>query len=354
MQESFFASVYPTISSGQTTKVFITSTPNGLNTFFKLWNDSEQGRNDYVRIDVHWSDVPGRDEKWKAETIRNTSEEQFRVEFECEFIGSSATLIHPTKLRKLTWVRPQEASNYLNIYSHPATSRLYIITVDVSRGVGQDYSVATVFDVTELPYKVTAVYRNNVLSSLMFPEVVHQLGTFYNKAAVLIETNDLGQPVADTLHYDLEYDGVLVTNNSQKKGGAEVGSGFGKSAHFGVRTTKKVKKIGCANLKTLVESDKLTIPDENAINELYRFSQKGDSYEAEEGHDDIVMTLVLFAWLSTQPYFKELTDVDIRQRLYADNRAQVDEQLIAFAHDDGNEPLEEVVHTARNDDWLMN
>lgn len=349
MQEDFFASVYPTISSGKTTKVLITSTPNGLNQFHKIWVDSEEGRNSYKRIDVHWSDMPGRDEAWKAETIRNTSEDQFRVEFECEFVGSSDTLIHASKLRKLVYHNPVRATKELKIYAEPGvldpdsekpTNRLYTIIVDTSRGVGGDYSAFSVIDVTELPYQQVATYRNNKIPALLYPNVIYETAKYYNNAFVLIETNDIGQQVADTLQYDLEYENILRTAPNQQ-GVIELSAGFHSGAKSGVRTTKSVKRIGCLNIKSLVESDKIIVNDYDTIQEMTRFVAKGQSYEAEEGtNDDLMMGLVLFGWMSNQNLFKDLTNNDIRKNLYMENMQRMEDEILPFAIiDDNNEEI---------------
>lgn len=336
IQEEFFASVYPTISSGKSSKVVITSTPNGLNLFYKLWVDSEEGRNTYARVDVHWSNVPDRDHNWMVEQVKNTSEEQFRVEFECEFLGSSMTLIHPAKLRSLVFRPPITQQENINIYHQPSQNELYTIVVDTSRGSGGDYSAFVVFK-AKPPYEVCAVYRNNMISPLLYPNIIYSAAKFYNSAMVLVETNDIGQQVADILHHDLEYEYIMFTTNNGRDG-QTLSGGFNGSLHFGVRTTKQVKRIGCANLKTLIEKDQLIINDYETIQELSRFSQKGTSYEAEEGHDDLVMCCVLFAWLTAQPYFKEVTDVDIRQILYDENQKMLDDQMLPFGiYDDGIE-----------------
>lgn len=348
MQESFFASVYPTISSGKTTKVLITSTPNGLNQFHKIWVDSEEGRNSYKRIDVHWSDMPGRDEAWKQETIRNTSEDQFRVEFECEFVGSSDTLIHATKLRKLVYHQPVRSTKELKIYEEPGyidpnsenpTKRLYTIIVDTARGVGGDYSAFSVIDVSELPYRQVATYRNNKIAALLYPNIIYETAKFYHNAFVLIETNDIGQQVADTLQYDLEYENILRSAPNHQ-GVIELSSGFGTGNKSGIRTTKSIKRIGCLNIKSLVENDKIIINDYDTIQEMTRFVAKGQSYEAEEGtHDDLMMGLVLFGWMSNQPYFKDMTNNDIRKNLYMENMQRIEEDVLPFGFiDDANEP----------------
>lgn len=354
MQESFFASVYPTISSGETTKVLITSTPNGLNMFYKIWTDSEEGKNNYKRIDVHWSEVPGRDEKWKEETIRNTSEEQFRVEFECEFIGSSHTLISATKLRTLRSIRPVVSNADTNVFNQPVPGRQYVTVVDTARGVQGDYSAFVVFDVSELPYRVVAAYRNNMVSPLLYPNVVYQLSKHYNNAYILVETNDIGEQIASILQGDLEYENLLTTVNNGRSGQV-VSPGYGQQTRLGVRTTKAVKRMGCMGLKTLVESDKLSINDERILYELFRFVNIGESYEAEEGHDDLVMCCVLFAWAINQQYVKELTSVDLRQKLEQENEEALDESMLPMGIISRGESITNYpVATKKNDDsWIF-
>lgn len=327
MQEDFFASVYPTISSGTTSKVLITSTPNGLNMFYKIWTDSEEGKNNYARIDVHWSQVPGRDEKWKEETIRNTSEDQFRVEFECEFIGSANTLISPSKLRLLRSILPEMQNDDTRIFQQPIPGRQYVTVVDTARGVQGDFSAFVVFDVSELPYRVVATYKNNVISPVLYPNIIVEISKHYNRAYVLIETNDIGEQVATIVQQDLEYENVLTTIHNGRSGQV-ISPGFGQKPRLGVRTTKQVKRIGCAGLKTQVESDKILLNDERILYELFRFVNIGESYEAEEGHDDLVMCCVLFAWAMGQTYVRELTSVDLRQRLEKENEEALEENLL--------------------------
>ena len=351
---SFFASVYPTISSGQSSKVLITSTPNGLNLFYKLWVDSEEGKNSYKRVDVHWSQVPGRDEKWKAETIKNTSEEQFRVEFECEFIGSSHTLISATKLRMLRSVKPLVSNPDTSIFAQPQEGRQYFTVVDTSRGVQGDFSAFIVFDVTELPYKVAATYKNNMISPQLYPNIVYQLSKHYNNAYILVETNDIGEQIASILRNDLEYENILTTVNNGRSGQV-ISPGYGQQTRLGVRTTKAVKRIGCMGLKTQVESDKLFIFDERILYELFRFVNIGESYEAEEGHDDLVMCCVLFAWAMDQQYVKELTSVDLRQRLEQENEDAMEENLLPFGVISRGPAMVDVpIAAKRNDDrWIF-
>ena len=342
MADEFFTSTYPVISSGKTTKVIIVSTPYGLNHFYKMWVDASEGRSLYRPLEVHWSMVPGRDEKWKEETIRNTSEEQFRQEFETEFIGSSATLISGAKLRSLAFFDPIYQEECFDIYEQPKPGRLYICTVDCAEGVGGDYSTVNVVDVTETPYKQVAKYRNNKLPLLFFPTIIYSIAKRYNEAYVLIETNNIGQQVVDILHYDLEYENIYKLEHHHIKG-QSISSGFKRSTSFGIKTTKSVKKIGCANLKTLVESDKLIIRDFDTIAEMNTFVRVRDSYEAEEGNnDDLVMGLVLFSWLTAQSYFKDSTNIDIRKVLLEEQNLLGEEELTPVGIiDDGRK--EEVV-----------
>jgi len=342
MADEFFTSTYPVISSGKTTKVIIVSTPYGLNHFYKMWVDASEGRSLYKPLEVHWSMVPGRDEKWKEETIRNTSEEQFRQEFETEFIGSSATLIAGAKLRSLAFFDPIYQEECFDIYEQPKPGRIYISTVDCAEGVGQDYSTINVLDVSETPYKQVAKYRNNKLPLLFFPTIVYSVAKRFNEAFVLIETNNIGQQVVDILHYDLEYENIYKLEHHHIKG-QSISGGFKRSTSFGIKTTKSVKKIGCANLKTLVESDKLIIRDFDTIAEMNTFVRVRDSYEAEEGNnDDLVMGLVLFAWLTAQSYFKDSTNIDIRKVLLEEQNLLGEEELTPVGFiDDGRK--EEVI-----------
>ena len=329
--DDFFASVYPTISSGQSTKVIIVSTPRGMNHFYRMWHDAERGKNEYVPTEVHWSEVPGRDEAWKEQTIANTSEQQFKVEFECEFLGSVNTLINPAKLKNLVYENPITRNAGLDIHEKPIKNHQYLITVDVARGMGNDYSAFIVFDITNFPYNIVAKYRNNEVKPMLFPSVIHDVAKGYNGAFILVEVNDIGDQVASIIHYDLEYDNLLMAS-MRGRAGQVVGTGFsGKKTQLGVRTTAAVKKLGCSNLKTLLEDDKILVKDYEIISELTTFSQKHNSFEAEEGcNDDLAMCLVIFAWLVAQDYFKELTDNDIRKRLYEEQRNQIEQDMAPF------------------------
>ena len=353
--DDFFASVYPTISSGQSTKVIIVSTPRGMNHFYRMWHDAEKGKNEYVPTDVHWSEVPGRDTKWKEQTIANTSEQQFKVEFECEFLGSVDTLINPSKLRTLIYDDPIKRNKGLDIYQNPIEEHNYLITVDVARGVGNDYSAFILFDITNFPYKAVAKYKNNEIKPMLFPAIIHQIAKAYNDSWVLIEVNDIGDQVANILHFDLEYDNVLMCS-MRGRAGQIVGSGFsGKKSQLGVRMTSNVKKLGCSNLRTLIEDDKLIINDYDIISELTTFIQKHNTFMAEEGcNDDLAMCLVIFSWLVAQDYFKEMTDNDVRKRIYEEQKNQIEQDMSPFGFIlDGLDDSEVIVDVATGDRWMF-
>ena len=335
--EMFFSSVYPTISSGTKTKLIIVSTPYGMNQFYKLWTDAENKRNDYVPIEVHWSEVPGRDEKWKEDTIRNTSPEQFQQEFECEFLGSVNTLISPAKIKNIVFKTPIKSNAGLDVYEDPKKGATYVCMVDVARGVNKDYSAFIIADVSQMPYKVVAKYRSNDIKPILFPHTIDKVCKAYNHAHVLVEVNDLGQQIAEALQFELEYDNLLMTTQ-RGRAGQILGAGFsGRGSGFGVRMTKQIKKIGCSNIKTLIESDKIIINDFNIIEEMSTFIKKGQSWMAEEGcTDDLMMCLVVFGWLSNQPFFKEMTDTNARQQLYEEQQNLIEQDMSPFGFvDDG-------------------
>ena len=329
--EQFFASVYPTITSGQNTKVIIVSTPHGMNMFYKIWVDAQEKRNDYIATEVHWSEVPGRDEAWKEETIRNTSESQFNSEFECEFLGSIDTLISSRRLKTLVYRNPIQSNAGLDIYVRPEKDNVYMITADVSRGTANDYSAFVVFDVTEIPYKAVAKFRDNEIKPLLFPTKIHEVAKAYNQAYVMVEVNDIGEQVANALQFDLEYDN-LVMASMRGRAGQVLGAGFsGGRAQLGVRTTKAVKKIGCSNLKQLIEDNKLIIEDYDSVNELSTFIVRGSSYQADDGcNDDLVACMFMFGWATDQTYFKELTDNDIRMTMMKEQQDALEQDMAPF------------------------
>jgi hypothetical protein len=351
--DQFFSSVYPTISSGKSTKVIIISTPHGMNMFYKLWHDAEKGKNEYIPTEVHWSAVPGRDAAWKEQTIKNTSEQQFKVEFECEFLGSVDTLISPSKLRTMPYSDPLKQSKGLAVYKNVEPEHNYIITVDVARGTSNDYSAFMVIDTTTVPYEVVARYRNNEIKPIIFPNVIIDVAKNYNNAYILCEVNDIGGQVADIIQFDLEYENLLMAA-MRGRAGQQLGQGFsGKKTQLGVKMSTAVKQVGCSNLKALIEEDKLIIPDYDTIAELTTFIVKGQSFAAEDGcNDDLAMCLVIFGWMAMQPYFKEMHDNDVRQRIYDDQRENIEQDMAPFGFvDDGMG--EEYFADAQGDLWQV-
>jgi hypothetical protein len=330
----FFTSVYPVITAGTKTKIIIVSTPNGMNLFYKIWQDAINKNNNYVPFEVHWSMVPGRDEAWKEETIRNTSEHQFRQEFETEFLGSSNTLISGQKLQQLVFKNPIAVHDMVNIYEHPIKGdddakkdHLYAITVDVSEGRNLDCSAFSVFDISTTPYRQVATYKSSSISPILFPTVIYNVARLYNDAYILVEINNNPQ-VADVIHQDLEYENLwkVFTGNKQPQ---QLSSGFGRGVQMGVKMSPAVKRVGCSNLKTLVEGNKLEIVDFDTISELTTFVANKTSFAAEaDANDDLAMTLVLFGWATTQKYFKEIVNHDIRKQIQLENMNQLDDETL--------------------------
>lgn len=327
--EQFFASVYPTISAGQTTKILLTSTPLGYNHFWKFWNEAEKGENGFEPLFVPYTEIPGRDEEWAEEQHKLLGDLKFNQEVLCQFLGSSNTLINAKTLGMMSSIEPNYINDGLDIYEEPQEGRTYVMTVDTARGIGGDYSTFVVIDVTEVPYKVVAKYRDNRIAPLLFPNIINKVGRDYNTAHVLIEVNDIGQQVADILHSELEYDNVLTTARDSNK--QYLSPGFGTSTTFGVKMSKQVKRQGCFTFKSLLEEQKLLIFDADTISELSTFIEKGGTYQADEGyHDDLAMCLVLFGWLTSNTYFRDLTDIDIRDKLYNEQMKQIEQELTPF------------------------
>ena len=331
----FFNSVYPVISSGKSSKIIIVSTPNGMNLFYKLWMDSIEGRNNYKNFEIHWSMVPGRDEKWKEETIRNTSQRQFSQEFETEFLGSSNTLISGYKLQQLRYIDPVAEFDKMKVYEHPIkengedikSDHLYCMAVDVSEGKNLDSSAFSIFDISTTPYKQVATYSSSSISPILFPTVIVNAARLYNDAFVLVEINNNPQ-VADFIHSDLEYENLLKVFTGNKKP-QQLSAGFARGIQMGLKMSTQVKQVGCSNLKTLIEGDKLLINDFDTYSELTTFEQHKTSFAAAEGaNDDMAMTLVIFAWATTQKYFREIVNHDIRKQIQLENMNQIDEDVL--------------------------
>jgi hypothetical protein len=327
--EQFFASVYPTISAGQTTKILLTSTPLGYNHFWKFWNEAEKGNNGFVPMFIPYHRIPGRDEAWAEEQLKLLGELKFNQEVLCEFLGSSNTLISAKTLGAMSSIDPIHAKDGLDIFEEPIEGHIYAMGVDTARGVGGDYSAFTVLDVTEAPYRLVAKYRDNKIAPMLFPNIIAKVGTDYNKAYILVEINDIGQQVADILHMELEYDNILTSVKTALK--QYLSPGFGTKTQRGVRMTKQVKRQGCFALKSLLEENKLLVFDAETISEFSTFIEKQGSWQADEGYfDDLVMSLVLFAWMTSNPYFKDMTNVDIREKMYKDQMDQIEDDLTPF------------------------
>ena len=356
--DDFFASVFPTISSGETTKILFTSTPNGLNHFYKTCEGAKEGTNGYQYVEVPWWKVPGRDENWKKETLEGLDfdQQKFTQEFCCEFLGSSGTLIDGGKLKDLVVRTPifESKDATLKIYNQPETNHSYVCVVDVSRGKGLDYSAFSIFDVTNMPYKQVCVFKDNTITPVEYTEVIHRIAKSYNEALTLVEINDIGEQVSSLLYYDYEYEN-LVSTETAGRSGKRVSGGFKPNTDRGIRTTKVVKSVGCSVLKMLIEQDQLIVNNFETISELSTFSRKGTSYEAEPGcHDDLVMGLVLFAWLSSQQYFKDMTDINTMARLRERNEEELMDEMMPIGFDDGNELIEEPIRVDRGDGrWLL-
>ena len=336
--DEFFASVFPTISSGNTTKILLTSTPNGLNHFYKTCEGAQEGTNGYQFVRVNWDDVPGRDEAWREETLQamDYDYEKFAQEYECQFLGSSGTLIDGSKLKSLVAHQPIIESNGISMYAKCIPDRIYACIVDVSRGKGLDYSAFQIIDVTQMPYQQVCVYRDNFITPAEYAEVIYRTCKGYNEATILVEINDIGEQVAELIHYEFEYENILFTESAGRSG-KRISAGFSKMCDKGIRTTKSVKSVGCSILKLMIEQEQLIIHDFQTIRELSTFSRRRNSYEAESGaHDDLVMCLVLFAWLSDQAYFKDMTDINTLINLREKSEKEMMENMLPFGfHDDG-------------------
>ena len=351
----FYTSTYPVISSGKETKVIITSTANGIgNTYHKIWEGAVQGVNEYKPFRVDWWDVPGRDEKWKEQTIANTSSLQFDQEFGNTFFGTGNTLIEGQVLLDLRSRAPlsHHEGGSLLIYEEPIEGHMYIMTVDVSKGRGQDYSTFTVIDVSQRPFKQVCVYRNNSISPILYPNIIYKYGTLYNEAYVIIENNDAGVLVCQGLYQDLEYENIHLESAI-------------KSDAIGVMMNRKTKRIGCSGIKDILETGKLEVVDENTIMEISTFVSKGQSYEASDGnHDDLMMNLVMFGYYLSTQSFGDLYDVDLKSMLFEQRMKEIEDDILPFGIiDDGRDyiPQSEILHpgsgwqlpdrTAEDDLW---
>jgi len=349
--EEFFTSTYPTIMAGETTKVLLTSTPLGYNHFWKFWNDAIEGRNGFTPMQITYDKIPGRDAKWAAEQKALLGELKFNQEVLCVFLGSSNTLIAADTISKMSSKSFVHSKDGLDVLIEPAPGRLYFTTVDTSRGVGGDYSAFCVVDCTEYPFTIVAKYRDNKISPLLYPTIIHKVSKDYNNAYILVEINDIGQQVADIIHNDLEYENMIWVGSDPRYG--QVMSSSGRHSNLGVRTTKQIKRIGCATLKSLVEGNKLLVFDKDIISEFSTFIEHNGTFEADEGyHDDLTMTLVLFAWATNDVMFKDLMNTSNRQALYSSQIKSIEEELTPFGFIDNGLPEELQPEVIDGDLWL--
>ncbi len=342
--EEFWTSVSQTLSSNPNAKTALISTPYGLNHFYEFYENAEnpdpKKRNGFKRIKVTWREIPGRDDEWKRRELAkiNNNLTIFRQEQEAEFLGSSGTLIDAWKLEELlkSIEQPVMKIDGLSQYERPQKDHLYCLVADTSEGKGLDYSAFNVFDITSMPYKQVCVFRDNMITPINYAEIIHRTAVAYNNAPVLVENNNVGHNVAHVLHFDFEYEGVLATE-AKGRIGKKVTYGYSIHAEKGIRTTITVKANGCSFIKLLLEQNQLILQDGPTIRELTTFSRKGKSWQAEEGNnDDLVMTLVLFAWLTNQEFFKEMTDINTISKLRDRSLQQTEEVLTPFGfYNDG-------------------
>lgn len=330
-------------------------TPKGMNMYYKLWTEAERKLNEYIPTEVHWSEVPGRDQRFKEQTIANIGADAWNQEFECSFLGSAGTLISASKIRTLTHDKAISSSNGLDVYKNPEKDHIYLIIVDCSEGVGKDYHAFIVFDITQIPYTIVTKYKNNELKPMLLGEVIKKAATVYNDAYILVEQASVGEQVAKNIHHDLEY-GNLLMSTVNGRAGQVIGQGlYGKNSQYGLKISKQVKRVGCSNLKTIIEDDKLLIRDLDIISELTTFISKNNSYEAEIGsNDDLVSCLVIFAWLIVQDYFKDLSDNDVRKKISEEQKEQLESELAPLIfYMDGTNEDEVIIDKESGDVWLV-
>ena len=315
--ETFYTATYPVITSGKDSKVIITSTANGVgNMFHKIYESAVHGNSEYKSFLINWFDVPGRDDEWKQMTIANTSEAQFEQEYGNSFLGTGNTLVNADTLLGMRAIDPDWRKQNMNVYERPRAGHNYITCVDVSQGRGIDYSTFSIFDVSSKPFKQVATYRDNMISPMLFPDIINKYCRPYNESLVIIENNAEGSMVATQLHYDIEYPNVFV-------------QGMTKSTDIGITMSRKIKRVGCSTLKELLEENRLAVIDRATITELMTFVNKGSSFEADRGyHDDMVMNCVLFSWFVTTDYFTNLTDTAVKDLLYAEQQKLIEDDML--------------------------
>ena len=340
--ETFYTATYPVVTSGKDSKVIITSTANGVgNMFYKIYESAVHNQSEYKHFLINWFDVPGRDEEWKKETIANTSEAQFEQEYGNSFLGTGNTLINSNTLLGLMAKEPDWNKDGVKVYEKPKEGHTYITTVDVSKGRGIDYSTFTIMDISVKPFRQVCTYRDNMISPMLFPDLIAKYTKPYNESLVIIENNAEGGMVATQLHYDIEYPNVFV-------------QGMSKAEDIGVTMTKRIKRIGCSTLKELLEENRMSICDRDGITELMTFISKGNSFEADRGfHDDMVMNLVLFSWFVTTDHFYHLTDRQVKELLYAEQQKTIEDDILPPGIFDTGQNNTESFVDADGDRWFL-
>ena len=341
--ETFYTATYPVITSGKDSKVIITSTANGVgNMFHKIYESAVHEQSEYKSFIINWYDVPGRDKEWKEMTIANTSEAQFEQEYGNSFLGTGNTLINSNTLLGMRAVDPEWSKDNVSLYEKPVEGHNYVCTVDVAKGRGMDFSTFSIFDVTTKPFRQVCTFRDDMISPMLFPDIINKYARPFNEALVIIENNAEGGIVATQLHYDIEYPNVFT-------------QGQLKSEDIGISVNKKIKRIGCSTLKELLEEDRLSVIDRPTITELMTFVNKGNSFEADRGyHDDMVMNLVLFSWFITTDYFYHLTDTQVKDLLYAEQQKMIEDDLLPAGVFGGQKPEETTFVDDEGDRWFSN
>ena len=341
----FYTSTYPVVSSGKDTKIIVTSTANGIgNTFYKIWEGASQGINEFYPFRVDWWDVPGRDEKWKEQTVANTSQLQFDQEFGNTFFGTGDTLIGAETLMGLRAKKPSEIleGGNLLIYQKPEKKHDYIMTVDVSKGRGQDYSTFNLIDISVRPFTQVAVYRNNTISPLLFPNIIYKYANLYNQAYVVVESNDQGSVVCNGLYHDLEYENVHVESTV-------------KANAIGIEINRKTKRLGCSAIKDILENNKLKIVDENTILEISTFIARGQSYQASDGnHDDLMMNLVMFGYFTSTQYFGDMTNINLKDMIFRKQMKEIEDDIVPFGFiDDASDHIRMLEENEKEHPWAI-
>lgn len=316
----FYSSVYPTIASGKETQIIMVSSAKDLNHFYDLWVSAKKNENTFAPFEVDWQSVPGRDEEWVRNTKLDIGEARFNREFKNEFFGFVDSVIPSELIKHLQTMSPLYQTLEYKVFEEPKPKEIYIGVVDVAEGVQEDYSVMTIFkmgkivDSIQQPHTVVFTLRTNKTNIFQFTELVWRFAKTYNEAWILVEVNI--HDIATPLYRDYEYENVIKTSLKKQK---VTSAFFREGSKFGVKTTTPVKKLGLEMLIDLLKKNWIIINDIEIVKEMSTLVNKKKSFEASPGqHDDLVMTLVLFAWLLTNEGFKELVDIETPRSLLQD------------------------------------